>query len=1045
MRIEAIETRSLLAASVASIGTATNFSVSNANVAVTASASVPVNNTVIVEIAADPTAGAVTVTDARGNVYMQDANVINSGHVEIWVFSAPVASGLSAGDQVVAHFAGAPSRAKAVSVLSVGGLVLTNKLDLTHGATGSSVAPNSGATTTTRHPQELLIGAIGVEGPSGDGFTAGTGYTLIGRAGTTQESATTNVTINPEFRTVSSTGQYMANGVISPIRSWGAVIATYVVASAPVIVQPANQTNTEGDAVNLQIVASDSDGDPLTYSATGLPPGLSINASTGLITGNVQNTFANHGPYSVSVTAADPSGLSDTKNFTWSVVNVAPTAIGHSYDADENTPLSLPAPGVLAGSSDPGGESLTAVLDSGVSHGTLTLNSNGSFTYTPTAGYTGTDAFTYHAYDGAVGGNIATVDLDIGETTPPIVTPTGNQTNNENDSVNVQVVAVDPGGESLLYTAAGLPDGLSINANTGLIGGTIAGAAADHAPFNVDVSVIDGPLTVHDLFTWTVNNVAPLVAANDLTLTEGISSGLITVATFTDVGGPEPIGNYSAAIDWGDGSSASAGTVSLASGTFTVQGSHTYAEESTSEHTPGGLDYYVVKATVVDNNGFSTLSSTATSHATVSDPAVTPTGGYTFTAIEGELSALQTVATFTDPGGPEPVGDYSADINWGDGGANSSGTITFNAGTGIFTVQGSHLYADENSPGIPYIITTTIRHEHAPDAVAVSLAVVSEGPIAANGVAVNGFEFSPLANVPVATFTHGISLEPPEEFQATINWGDGATSAGIVSVAAHVYTVTGSHTYTDEASFPISVVILDIDPGSTASATANSTATMLEELLPDGSRGTPNQRFISEVYRDLLGRQVDLPGLAAWDAALAFGQSRQQIVQGIEHTPEYAVDVVQSLYERYLHRSADPVGLQQFVIQFLNGATVEQISALMSGSNEFFVTQGGGTNSGFLNAVYEDALGRAIDSNGLAWWSSLLALGVGRTQVAAQILATQEYRQDVVKEAYLQLLDRPADPVGLNGWVAYLNAGFTDQFVYSGICASPEFYNKTLP
>ena len=52
---------------------------------------------------------------------------------------------------------------------------------------------------------------------------------------------------------------------------------------------------------------------------------------------------------------------------------------------------------------------------------------------------------------------------------------------------------------------------------------------------------------------------------------------------------------------------------------------------------------------------------------------------------------MQTVATFTDPGGAEPLGDYSALIDWGDGTAPSAGTITF-AG-GIYTVQGSHTFA----------------------------------------------------------------------------------------------------------------------------------------------------------------------------------------------------------------------------------------------------------------------------------------------------------------------------------------------------------------
>ena len=128
------------------------------------------------------------------------------------------------------------------------------------------------------------------------------------------------------------------------------------------------------------------------------------------------------------------------------------------------------------------------------------------------------------------------------------------------------------------------------------------------------------------------------------------------------------------------------------------------------------------------------------SSALVSDPAVDATGGFTFVAVEGELSAVQTVATFTDPGGPEPLADYSASINWGDGTAATVGTISFAAG--VFTVTGSHTFAvglgepgdfgntfcDADPPSYHKPITVTISHEAAPTDVAVSDAKISIKP-----------------------------------------------------------------------------------------------------------------------------------------------------------------------------------------------------------------------------------------------------------------------------------------------------------------------------
>ncbi len=58
------------------------------------------------------------------------------------------------------------------------------------------------------------------------------------------------------------------------------------------------------------------------------------------------------------------------------------------------------------------------------------------------------------------------------------------------------------------------------------------------------------------------------------------------------------------------------------------------------------------------------------------------------------------VITFTDPGGPEALKDYSSTINWGDGTASIPGIITFNAATSTFTVSGNHTYAEESAPSI---------------------------------------------------------------------------------------------------------------------------------------------------------------------------------------------------------------------------------------------------------------------------------------------------------------------------------------------------------
>ncbi len=219
---------------------------------------------------------------------------------------------------------------------------------------------------------------------------------------------------------------------------------------------------------------------------------------------------------------------------------------------------------------------------------------------------------------------------------------------------------------------------------------------------------------------------------------------------------------------------------------------------------------------------------------------------------------------------------------------------------------------------------------------------------------------------------------------------------------------------------------------------------VLEALLPDGSRGTPNQRFVSEMYHDLLKRPVDPSGLATWTAFLNQGTSRNQVVQMIEANQEYHSVVVQGLYQTLLHRPADQTGLTGFVNLLGAGGTVEQVQAALAGSHEYFVSRGGGTNDGFLNAIYGDFLNRAPDDAGRAAWDRALATGTTTGQVAAAILNTTEYRQNLVAGFYLQYLERNADQAGLNALVNMLSAGAHDEQVLAIIVASDEFFNKTL-
>ena len=136
--------------------------------------------------------------------------------------------------------------------------------------------------------------------------------------------------------TVSSTAGTTIDGTITGSGwNWISVGAPFNINFPPDVTNPGNQTNSEGDVVSLQIVASDLDGDTLTYSATSLPEGLNIDLSTGLIAGTIGSHAAANSPYSAVVTVNDGEGGSTQISLIWTVTQPAsglcdndPTLVG---------------------------------------------------------------------------------------------------------------------------------------------------------------------------------------------------------------------------------------------------------------------------------------------------------------------------------------------------------------------------------------------------------------------------------------------------------------------------------------------------------------------------------------------------------------------------------------------------------------------------------------------------------------------------------------------------------------------------------------------
>ncbi len=201
--------------------------------------------------------------------------------------------------------------------------------------------------------------------------------------------------------------------------------------------------------------------------------------------------------------------------------------------------------------------------------------------------------------------------------------------------------------------------------------------------------------------------------------------------------------------------------------------------------------------------------------------------------------------------------------------------------------------------------------------------------------------------------------------------------------------------------------------------------------------------FLDRAYQDLLGRPVDPTSQNFLFALTRGGADRTQVALAIQNSTEFRTAQVQALFQTFLNRPADPVGLNAFTSFLLNGGTVEQLEAVLTGSAEYFQTQGGGTNAGFLSALYLDALGRPIDAAGQATFTQALASGASRTDVAGVIFSSTEFRQNLVQGFYQQFLGRPADVVGLNSFIATLQGGGRQEQIVSALLSSEEYAPDT--
>ena len=162
--------------------------------------------------------------------------------------------------------------------------------------------------------------------------------------------------------------------------------------------------------------------------------------------------------------------------------------------------------------------------------------------------------------------------------------------------------------------------------------------------------------------------------------------------------------------------------------------------------------------------------------------------------------------------------------------------------------------------------------------------------------------------------------------------------------------------------------------------------------------GLDDHAFVERLYEDTLHRHGDDAGLKGWDNSLSHGSSRADVALGFVMSDEHLSHIksvfdagdVGRLYYGLLNRAPDAGGLHDFRDALEHGASLPDIAQAFLASPEYQAKSAGSSNAGYVDDLYEHALGRHADDTGLHHWQDMLEHGTSRATVAAMITDSVE-------------------------------------------------------
>ncbi len=682
---------------------------------------------------------------------------------------------------------------------------------------------------------------------------------------------------------------------------WGTDSFTYTASDANATSQPATVTiNVYSVPVVVNQSYTDPNGGPLTVAAPGvlanatnadngaLTAALGTGPANGTVKLNSDGSFTytpnanTWGTDSFTYTASDANATSQPATVTINVYSV-PVANNDNYSVNANSVLQVSAPGVLSNDTNADKNALSAVLGTGPTDGTLKLNSDGSFTYTPNTGFWGSDSFTYTVSDANTTSQPATVTISVN---PTIIA--------QNDNYSVAA-------ENVLSVNAAQ----GVLANDSLIGPGSLTAVIHTSPANGSLQLnSDGSFTYTpnvgfsgtDSFTYRATNGT--VVSNLATTTITVTPAEFSVSNQSYTVVQENILTVSAAQGLLSNDSNPEGqALTAVIHTSPAHGSVTINADGSFNYTPvsgfNGTDSFTFRATngtVVSNSGTVTITVTPAQFS-VSNQSYTVVQENTLTvsAAQGLLSndsnpdgfTLSAVIHTSPAHGSVTInadGSFSYTPNTGFNGTDSftfratNGTVVSNSGMVTITVTPAQFSVSNQSYTVVQENTLTVSaaqgllsNDSNPEGQALT-AVIHTSP-AYGSVTINtdgSFSYTPMS---------GFNGTDSFTFRATN--GTVVSNSGTVSISVtpaefavnnNVYTVVEDNTLTVTAAN--GMLADDSNPaGLTLTAQLHtSPANGSLKLNSDGSfTYTPNVGFSgtdSFTYRAVNGSVVSNTGTA---------------------------------------------------------------------------------------------------------------------------------------------------------------------------------------